>query len=287
MSHPAAAACRRRKVGSKRQSSALGAAALELRYNSMRSPRLGRYSQFAKMFLMSSATIKLFLPHGDGTRLRTAEISNWSGKALAAPRTDVDDLLSREELEGSGVYILTGIEPATNKPMAYIGEAEILFDRLKTHKNLEFWVAAVVFLSKDENLTKSHIRYLEGRLIQEAKMANRFTLHNSLSSGAKLPEADRADMEEFLAKIRQLLPVLGSELLTPIVGPKSSDDSTPDLQTEIKGLVARGKRTPTGFVVLAGSQAVAEPRPSAEQYWPNLLALRQQLVVDGTLEAVS
>jgi hypothetical protein len=232
---------------------------------------------------MASATIKLFLPHGDGTRLRTAEISNWSGKALAAPRTEFDDLLASEELEGSGAYILTGTDPATSKPMAYIGEAEILSDRLKTHKNLEFWIAAVVFLSKDENLTKSHIRYLDGRLIDEAKAANRFILHNAQSSGAKLPEADRADMEEFLAKIHQLLPVLGSEVLTPIGGPQPNGVSEPVLQTEIKGLVARGRRTPGGFVVLAGSKAVAEPRPSAEQYWPTLLVLRQQLLADGSV----
>jgi len=232
---------------------------------------------------MASATIKLFLPYGDGTRLRTAEISNWSGRALAAPRTDFEDLLAREELEGSGVYILTGTDPATGKPMAYIGEAEVLSERLKTHKNLEFWIAAVVFLSKDENLTKSHIRYLEGRLIEEAKAANRFILHNAQSSGAKLPEADRHDMEEFPAKIHQLLPVLGSEVLTPIGGSEPPGDTIPVLQTEIKGLVARGRRTPTGFVVLAGSQAVAEPRPSADQYWPALLALRQQLLADGSL----
>ena len=232
---------------------------------------------------MASATIKLFLPYGDGTRLRTAEISNWSGKALAAPRTDFDGLLSREELEGSGVYILTGTDSATSKPMAYIGEAEILADRLKTHKNLEFWIAAVVFLSKDENLTKSHIRYLEGRLIEEAKAANRFILHNAQASGSKLPEADRHDMEEFLAKIHQLLPVLGSEVLTPIGGPAPTGIPAPVLQTEIKGLVARGRRTPTGFVVLADSQAIAEPRPSAEQYWPALLALRQQLLAEGGL----
>lgn len=222
---------------------------------------------------MASATIKLFLPYGDGTRLRTAEISNWSGKALAAPRTDFDDLLTREELEGSGVY----------KPMAYIGEAEILGERLKTHKTLEFWIAAVVFLSKDENLTKSHIRYLEGRLIDEAKAAKRFVLHNAQSSGAKLPEADRHDMEEFLAKIHQLLPVLGSEVLTPIGGPAPTGIGPSVLQTEIKGLIARGRRTPTGFVVLANSQAVSEPRPSAEQHGPTLLAMRQQLLADGSL----
>jgi hypothetical protein len=236
-----------------------------------------------KGLVMASATIKLYLPHGDGTRLRTAEISNWSGKALAAPRIDLDDLLAREELEGSGVYILAGVEPATSKPMAYIGEAEILSDRLKTHKNLDFWITVVAFLSKDENLTKSHIRYLEGRLIDGAKAANRFKLQNAQSSGAKLPEADRADMEELLVKIHQLLPVLGSELLTPIGGTQSSDESTPFVQTEIKGLVARGKRTPAGFVVLANSQAVIDPRPSAEQYWPTLLALRQQLLADGSL----
>jgi hypothetical protein len=230
---------------------------------------------------MASVTITLFLRHGDGTRLRKAEVSNWSGAALAAPRTDFDELLARDELEGSGVYILTGTDPATSKPMAYIGEAEILSDRLKTHKNLDFWIAAVVF--KDENLTKSHFRYLEGRLIDQAKAANRFILHNTQSSGAKLPEADRADMEEFLVKIHQLLPVLGSDVLTPLGGPQPPGLSEPALQTEIKGLVARGRRTPAGFVVLAGSQAVAEPRPSAEQYWPTLLLLRQQLLADGSV----
>jgi len=232
---------------------------------------------------MASATIKLFLPHGDGTRLRTSEISNWSGKALAAPRTDFDDLLGRDEVDGSGVYILTGTDPATAKPTAYIGEAEVLGDRLKTHKNLEFWVSAVVFFSKDENLTKSHIRYLEGRLIDEAKTANRFVLANAKGSGAKLPEADRYDMEEFLVKIRQLLPVLGSELLTPIGGPEPAGVASSVLHTEIKGLIANGKRTPAGYVVLARSQAVGEMRPSAEQYWPALVPLRQQLLADGSL----
>jgi hypothetical protein len=36
---------------------------------------------------------------------------------------------------------------------------------------------------------------------------------------------------------------------------------------------------------MAQSQAVAEPRPSAEKYWPSLLALRQQLLADGSLVA--
>jgi hypothetical protein len=62
---------------------------------------------------MPSATIKLFLPHGDPKRLRTVEISNWSGKAVAAPRVDFDALLDREEMGQSGVYVLTGSDPET------------------------------------------------------------------------------------------------------------------------------------------------------------------------------
>jgi hypothetical protein len=232
---------------------------------------------------MSSATIKLFLPYGDGTRLRTAEISNWSGKALAAPRTDLDELLKREELQQSGVYILMGTDPASGKPMGYIGEAEVLGERLKTHKGKEFWVSLVVFLSKDENLTKSHIRYLEGRLIDEAEKAGRFVLDNAKGSGARLPEADRYDMEEFLGKTIQLLPVLGSDVLTPIGGSESQATDAPLLKTEIKGLSARGRRTPAGFVVLAGSQTVSQPRESAERYWPALLSKRQELLADGSL----
>lgn len=119
---------------------------------------------------MTSATIKLFLPRGDAKSLRTAEISNWTGKAISAPRTELDELLAREELDKAGVYILTGSDPQTNAPRAYIGEAEIIRDRLKQHKTKEFWVAAIVFVSKDENLTKAHVRYLEGRLLMEAAL---------------------------------------------------------------------------------------------------------------------
>jgi len=231
---------------------------------------------------MPSATIKLFLPHGDPKRLRTAEISNWSGKALAAPRTEFDDLLARDELASSGIYILLGADPESQRLTAYIGEGESLSERLKIHKSKDFWVQALAFVSKDENLTKSHIRYLEGRLIEEAKKAGRYTLDNGQASGSKLPEADRHDMEEFLQKITQLLPVLGSELLTPILGSQTTEGTT-TLICSAKGLTAQGRRTENGFVVLSGSQAVAEVRPSAADYIPGILRLREQYLVDGTL----
>jgi hypothetical protein len=59
---------------------------------------------------MSSATIKLFLVHGDAKRLRTAELSNWTGKAVAGPRSELDGVLARDEAGKSGVYFLSGTD---------------------------------------------------------------------------------------------------------------------------------------------------------------------------------
>jgi len=231
---------------------------------------------------MTSATIKLFLPRGDAKSLRTAEISNWTGKAVAAPRTERDELLAREELDKAGVYILIGADPLTNAPRAYIGEAEVIRERLKQHKTKEFWISAIVFVSKDENLTKAHVRYLESRLLAEAAQINRFTLEQNQAGGSKLPESDREDMEVFLARIRQLLPVLGSDILAPISQSTGKAQPGGELFCRIKGAEARGQRTVNGFVIFHGSTAVLEDRPSAESY-PYVVAQRKQLVTDGTL----
>ena len=59
---------------------------------------------------MPSATLKIFLPFGDPKRLRTSELSNWTGKAVAGPRSELEKILEREESANSGVYFLTGID---------------------------------------------------------------------------------------------------------------------------------------------------------------------------------
>lgn len=233
---------------------------------------------------MASATIKLFLPRGDAKSLRTAEISNWSGKAVAAPRTEIDDLLARDELDKAGVYILTGNDPKTNAPRAYIGEAEVIRERLKQHKAKEFWVSAILFVSKDENLTKAHVRYLEGRLLSEAAEVGRFTFEQNQAGGSRLPESDREDMEVFLERIRQLLPVLGSDILSPIVRSALPAQRGGVLYCRIRGAEGRGQRTPNGFVVFSGSTAVLKERPSAENY-PYVMVQRRQLVTEGGLHA--
>ncbi|RPH52987.1 MAG: GIY-YIG nuclease family protein [Desulfobacteraceae bacterium] len=231
---------------------------------------------------MSTATIRIFLVHGDPKRLRTAELSNWTGKAVAGPRSEFEGVIGREESGSSGVYFLTGNDPESGKPALYVGEAENIKDRVKAHLEKDFWNQIVYFISKDENLTKAHIRYLEGNLIEQARRANRSLVMNGQSSGAKLPESDREDMKVFLEKINQLLPVLGIEMLVPTAGKAATDAEKEMLFCEIKNLKARGHLTPNGFLILKGSQAVLYERKSSQKYpWP--LNMRQRLKDEGTL----
>ena len=226
---------------------------------------------------MEAATIKLFLVHGSPNGLRTAELSYWSGKAIEAPRNELSSLLKRDELTSPGFYLLTGVDPETGEKTIYIGEAENVSSRLKSHSSKDFWNAATVFVSKDENLTKAHIRYIEGKLISMAVDLSSSVVINSVSSGSKLPESDAAEMDVFLQKTLQLLPVLGITELNKSVEPPTVEKDI--LFCKIKGLVAKGNRTSSGFIVYAGSQAVYDHRPSAKQSRKK----REKLIEDGLL----
>ena len=182
----------------------------------------------------------------------------------------------------SGVCFLTGTDPVSGKPAIYIGEAENINDRVRSHLEKDFWNQIVYFVSKDENLTKAHIRYLEGKLIEKARSASRALVTNGQSSGAKLPESDREDMEVFLEKISQLLPVLGVELLVPSSGAVEGPVEREKLLCEIKGLKAQGHLSPNGFLILKGSQAVLHDRASSQKY-PWARNMRQKLKEDGIL----
>jgi Domain of unknown function (DUF4357) len=225
---------------------------------------------------MPTATLHLHLIHADPKRLRYAYQSNWTGRAVAAPRTEFDGALSRSEAGKPGVYLLTGVDPESGRPAIYIGEAECIRDRTKSHTDKDFWNQVTYFVSADDSLTKAHIKYLEGKLLDLAKSAGRALVTNGQSSGAKLPESDRADMEVFLEKVNQLLPVLGIDLLVPASGTAVEKSKTTLLTCEIKGIKAKGYRTPNGFLVLKDSQAVATERPSSEK-WPWTRNLRQRL----------
>ncbi len=232
--------------------------------------------------MKETATVKIFLAEGDPASVRTAEISNWTGKAVAGPRSQLELILQRDEAKKPGIYFLTGINSETGKPRVYVGEAEVVRSRLKGHLDRDFWKTVIFFVSKDENLTKAHIKYLEGKLIEMTKQADRFELENTNASGSHLPEPDAADMDVFLSKVEQLLPVLGQDFLKPVVKTLTPVKPSELLTCTIKKVKATGRPTENGFLVLKGSEAVLEERPSVKKY-PYPSTLRSQLLSEDVL----
>lgn len=223
---------------------------------------------------MSAATgrsVHLFLVDGKSTGLIAAEIMNWTGHVLTGPRTELPKLLARPEVERTGVYLLHGRDPVNPDDLVlYIGEDDKVESRLKVHSRDEgkaFWERTCVITSKDHNLTKAHVRYLEARLIGIAKSAARAKLTNGTDPPLiVLPEADRSDMEYFIEQIRLVLPVLGLEFLRespkpsqqPSTSSASSDTQGPvfELTHKKTGISAQAREIDGDFVVLAGSLAV-------------------------------
>jgi len=103
-------------------------------------------------------TIKIFLIDGDPNGRMTCELSNWTGKAYKIPRIKIKDCSDREDLKNTGIYLLFGRDNENNDQV-YIGEAESVLKRLNQHlTQKDFWYEAIVFINKDENLNKAHIK---------------------------------------------------------------------------------------------------------------------------------
>jgi hypothetical protein len=89
-------------------------------------------------------------------------------------------------------------------------------------------------------------------------------------------------MDVFLAKVEQLLPVLGQDFLKPVVKQTIPVKPSELLICTIKKVKATGRPTENGFLVLKGSEAVLEERPSVKKY-PYPSTMRTQLLSEGIL----
>lgn len=244
-------------------------------------------------------SVRIFLVDGSPGGLLTAEIVNWTGQVIAAPRSDLVALLKRPEVRRTGIYLLIGDDPdSLGGLLAYVGEGDDVGTRLIGHAREEtkggkdFWDHAIVLTSKDANLTKAHARYLESRFVQLAALANRAKLVNgNVPSLSVLPEADLSDMEGFIAQAMVLLPVLGVNLFrsvaTSIVRERVETANSPrthlspvfELQIKKDGLVASAQEADGEFTVLKGSLARLKWIGDDGGY----KGLREKLEEDGTL----
>lgn len=252
---------------------------------------------------MAGKQVKLFLVEGTPGGLTTAEITNWTGHIVIGPRSRLADLLARDEAKRTGVYLLLGDDPeAPAGVRCYIGEADEVQSRLKEHHSVrgkEFWDRVVVITSKDANLTKSHCRYLEARLIALAFAAGRSLLDNNTKPPTPLlPEADVSDMDYFIDQLKIVLPVLGVNVLrgrgTTTVTSASTADIPAVLSPEFhltvpkRGIFARAMQVDGEFTVLEGSIGASEVRTGAyarstTAAYDAFRDLHHKLVDDGSL----
>jgi hypothetical protein len=226
------------------------------------------------------SSIKVFLADGRADGLRLIEKSNWTGLALVCARSDYSRVRTREEWSRPGVYLLTAMaSDAGLRHQVYVGEADDVRDRVDSHlRAKDFWTTVVAFTSKDDNLNKAHVRYLEARLLHLAKDADRAAMLNGTGPAVpRLSEADQADMEGYLEEMLVILPLLGVTAFEALETQAQPDDQ---LRLAGKDAQATGADTPDGFVVFEGSLARATSVPSIHGY---LADLRAKLVTDGVL----
>lgn len=241
-------------------------------------------------------SIRVYLADATVTGIRYAELVNWTGQAIACPRNRLNELSKWPEAAKPGVYFLFESRFGDSKPISYVGESEDVSQRLTSHdRNKEFWNEVIIFTSKDENLTKAHIKYLESTLVNLSKQADRYQLENvNTPPESNLPRADRDAMEEFVVNVRMVLGILGYPILEPILKVRPGQEeiiatrdeqqiSSPlsDLTFTVNKLTASGAVTDEGFVLKKGSQF---SKRNSDSISGKLIKLKDRLVNEGVLK---
>jgi len=203
----------------------------------------------------------------DGTEYgpRIAEIGNWVGKAFYAPRTTISKVINREEFDNPGIYILkSNSDSESFQEKIYIGEAENIKNRIKQHlqNSKKEFVEMLFFISKDDLLTKTQIKYLESRIVQQAIDSKAAEIENgNIPSQPTLHEADKSDMEYYLDQMKLILPVMGFRfLISSVVKQPENEISQPRqekilLKINSNKINAKMYINDQGFIVEKGSQA--------------------------------
>lgn len=228
--------------------------------------------------------IELFLVNGTAESLVTAELSNWNGKAIKIPRTEVQHC-NRDDLRNAGVYFLFCKEDS-DIDSVYIGEAENVLDRLNQHlrdynsdKEKYYWNSAVVFTGRD--LNKALIRYLENRFVEIARECGRYQiLTKNTYKNTVMKESQIASMEEFIDNVKIIINTLGYKVLEPV---SHADEKTVYLYCKGSGANAKGFVSSGGFTVLKGSKVSDHTVSSFELRGRSYFNLRNKLVDDGII----
>jgi hypothetical protein len=224
-------------------------------------------------------TIQIFLPDGNPRSIKIAEITSRTVQAILIPRTKLEDIFSREELNNVGVYILIGNPEEDVKPLVYIGEAENCKVRLKQHNaSKEFWNYAIVIISKTQYFTKTHIKFLESFMYKEALRIGRYKIeNNTVPTTPYVAEWMKSDLLDNFETIKFLVSTLGFPIFDEIKSSQKKDL----LYCKSKDANATGQFTDEGFLVLSGSKCNLKESATAGTWIVNM---RKRLLESNILK---
>jgi len=191
-------------------------------------------------------TVTTYLIDGDPKGTQYAFISNKICQMFVVPRSNLSYLNTQEKLQKPAFYILLGEDEST-KPQAYIGETENFKERVKDHDSKKaFWQKALIFVSKDADMTKVDVQYLEHKAIAEAKKANAFVLSDNkqIPKAPNLPEHQQDSMDEFFEDVKFLASFIGCNIFD-VSQPKEEHL----FYTKGRGCNAKGFYSSDGFTV--------------------------------------
>jgi hypothetical protein len=124
-------------------------------------------------------TIKIYVPNGDPESVRIVELMNWTGKGIVFSRLEWSQISQREEFNQAGIYFLTGQKDEDDLPTLYIGQTDVLRERINKRKEeKDFWDRAIIFVSSNNSLNRGHITWLEYALLKQAKEVAQCLLDN-------------------------------------------------------------------------------------------------------------
>lgn len=209
-------------------------------------------------------TIQIFLPSGNPSGIRMAEITTRIVRVFEVPRRLLDDFLLMSEASQVSVYSLVGNGDDADMPTLYIGQTGNVGKRLAEHnEKKDFWSRALVIVSLTNSLTQTHVTFLEWQCIKEAKQVGRYQLENG--NGGSKPHTTaplEADCLEIFDTMRVLVATLGHPIFEAVAKPVGEANTKELFFCTAGGANARGEYTAEGFVVLKGSTGRLENVPS-------------------------
>ncbi|MGJ8681948.1 GIY-YIG nuclease family protein [Paraglaciecola sp.] len=224
-------------------------------------------------------TIQIFLPTGDPAGIRIAEQTTSIIRLIEVPRSDIAEFVKIPEAKQVGLYFLVS---GDSKDELYIGQSGDVGSRLMQHYKDEKkdWERALVLVSLTNNLTQTHVLYLESLSIEKAKLCQRYELLNG--NGGQKPHTPvplKADCDEIHEIGSLLLATLGYPIFESLT--EATTHQTEQVFLCIRTDVdAKGIYTNEGMVVLKGSSA---PMTAQRKNNERFMEKRDQLLSKGVI----